>query len=82
MASNITSVEIIKEKLTPIFEEYPVNKAILFGSYAKGNVTTASDIDLYMIPMEIEGLDFGRLNAVSTLEIDIDLIDRSHIKIL
>ena len=83
MASNITSVEIIKEKLTPIFEEYPVNKAILFGSYAKGNVTTASDIDLYIdTDGKLKGLDFiGLLEMlVSTLEIDIDLIDRSHIE--
>lgn len=83
MTSNFVSVETIKEKIIPIFEEYPVSKAILFGSYAKGNATTASDIDLYIDTNgKLRGLDFiGLLEMlVSTLEIDIDLIDRSHIE--
>lgn len=83
MTSNITSVDTIKEKIIPIFEEYPVSKAILFGSYAKGNATTASDIDLYIDTNgKLRGLDFiGLLEMlVSTLEIDIDLIDKSHIE--
>lgn len=39
----------IKAKLLPIFSEHPIEKAILFGSYAKGNPTRSSDIDIVII---------------------------------
>ena len=45
MTSNIISVEQIKEKAIQILRKYPVDKAILFGSYAKGEATNKSDID-------------------------------------
>lgn len=31
MTSNTISISELKEKIRPIFESYPVNKAILFG---------------------------------------------------
>ena len=40
------TVDEIKRKLHPIFEEKGVIKAILFGSYAKGEATEESDIDI------------------------------------
>ncbi len=83
MTSNLMSVETLKEKVAPIFKNYPVNKAILFGSYAKGNATIASDMDLYIDTNgKLKGLDFvGLLEIlVNTLEMDIDLIDSSHIE--
>ena len=83
MTSNFISVETIKEKIIPIFEDYPVSKAILFGSYANGNATIGSDIDLYIDTNgKLKGLDFvGLLEIlVNTLETDIDLIDKSHIE--
>jgi len=36
----------IKEKLLPIFKTAPIEKAILFGSYAKGQQTPSSDVDI------------------------------------
>lgn len=83
MKSNFISVETIMEKTAPIFKNYPVNKAILFGSYAKGKSIISSDIDLYIdTDGKLRGLDFvGLLEIlVNTLEIDIDLIDKSHIE--
>ena len=83
MKSNFISVETIREKTAPIFENYPINKAILFGSYAKGNVTISSDIDLYIDTNgKLRGLDFvGLLEIlVDALGADIDLIDKSHIE--
>jgi len=46
-------------KLLPIFNVYPIRKAILFGSYAKENATELSDVDL-VIDSEgkIRGIDF------------------------
>ncbi len=48
MTSDNITIEEIKEKMVPILKNYPVNKAILFGSYAKGKATNRSDIDLYI----------------------------------
>jgi hypothetical protein len=36
----------IKEKVFPVFKANPIERAILFGSYAKGNPTFASDVDI------------------------------------
>lgn len=83
MTSSIISIKKIKEMTIPIFEKYPINKAILFGSYAKGEATNNSDIDLYIDTNgKLRGLDFvGLLEIlVDTLGIDIDLIDKSHIE--
>ncbi|NMA48354.1 MAG: nucleotidyltransferase domain-containing protein [Tissierellia bacterium] len=83
MVSNFISIETIKEKIRPIFKDYPVRKAILFGSYARDSATEASDIDLYIDTNgKLKGLDFvGLLDIlVDTFEVDIDLIDRSHIE--
>ena len=40
------SIEEIKSYITPVVEIYPVNKVILFGSYARGDAVEGSDIDL------------------------------------
>ncbi len=83
MTSNIISVDQIKEKVSQILRKYPVDKAILLGSYAKGEATNRSDIDLYIDTNgELRGLDFvGLLEIlVDALGADIDLIDKSHIE--
>ena len=82
MISNIISIEEIKKKTIPILKNYPINKAILFGSFAKGQATSNSDIDLYIDTNgKLRGLDFvGLLEIlVGALGIDVDLIDKSHI---
>ncbi len=40
------SIPIIRERITPVCQRYPIQKAYLFGSYARGNATEKSDIDL------------------------------------
>lgn len=83
MTSNTITITEIKEKIIPILKNYPVDTAILFGSYAKGEGTNNSDIDLYIDTNgKLRGLDFvGLLQIlVDTLGIDIDLIDKSHIE--
>ena len=42
----MTDISTIKEILVPIAQSYGVRKLYLFGSYAKGNATEESDIDL------------------------------------
>jgi len=40
------SIEEIKSYISPIVEKYPVEKVILYGSYARGDASDTSDIDL------------------------------------
>ena len=40
------TIKEIKEKIAPICREYGVRRAYLFGSYARGEATEHSDVDL------------------------------------
>jgi hypothetical protein len=42
-------VKLLRERLPQLAERLPLRKAVLFGSYAKGNFTVASDIDLLLV---------------------------------
>ena len=46
MSITVYQIDEIKNKLKPIFEASPVYKAVLFGSYAKGQATEKSDVDI------------------------------------
>ncbi|MCF6463807.1 hypothetical protein C3E89_10650 [Clostridium sp. Cult1] len=43
--ANTIRIEEIKEKTIQSFRNYPADKAILFGSYAKGEANDKSDVD-------------------------------------
>ena len=40
------SIPMIRECIAPVCEKYPIRRAYLFGSYARGNATEKSDVDL------------------------------------
>jgi predicted nucleotidyltransferase len=40
------SIEEIKSYIIPVIEKYPVERVILFGSYARGDASDTSDVDL------------------------------------
>lgn len=42
-------IETLKEIFAPIFRRHSIQKAILFGSFARGDQTFHSDIDLILI---------------------------------
>jgi hypothetical protein len=44
----VLSVAEIKTVIEPIVRNTKVNKIVLFGSYAKGNASESSDIDLFL----------------------------------
>ena len=72
----------IKNKLFPIFSVLPVEKAILFGSFAKGNPTRSSDVDILIDSNgKIRGIDFfGILEDITeALNVPVDLIEASQI---
>ncbi len=72
----------IKEKLFPLFNAMPVERATLFGSYAKGNQTQLSDVDIVIDSKgKIKGIDFfGVLEDLTeALSVPVDLIEASQI---
>ncbi|MFC2315843.1 MAG: nucleotidyltransferase family protein [Selenomonas massiliensis] len=40
------SIPMIRECIAPVCKKYPIRRAYLFGSYARGNATEKSDVDL------------------------------------
>ena len=46
MTDMVFSQQQIGDLLRPIFDEYHVHRAVLFGSYAKGCATEKSDVDI------------------------------------
>ena len=43
---NILTLPELQSLLTPIFKKYQVKRAFLFGSYARGEATPESDVDI------------------------------------
>jgi len=70
----------LKNTLNPVFEQFGVKKAFLFGSYAKGLATPRSDVDLF-VDSGLRGLAFFGLldGVVSALDVPVDLIDASQV---
>lgn len=83
MTKTVYSIEEIKQKLEPIFRSAPIKRAILFGSYAKGEQTPSSDIDI-AIDSEGQLLNinfYGVLDEVTEcLDKRIDLIEIAEIR--
>jgi len=76
------TLEKIKDILKPIFEMNRVDRAIVFGSYAKGTNVNDSDIDILIDSNgKLVGFDFyGVLNKiVDALNIDVDLIEKQQL---
>lgn len=78
--NTIYTTEQIKAILFPIFQSYNVQKAVLFGSYAKGTPREKSDIDI-LVDSGLHGLAFYGLleDVVTSLDKPVDLIDHSEI---
>ena len=81
MTDYIYSIPEIKRILSPIFDQYQVNRAILFGSYSKAAATENSDIDL-LVDSGLKGLQFVGLSEDirEALDKDIDVFDVTHIE--
>ncbi len=74
-------IQEIKRRLTPVFDQYNVRSATLFGSVAKGTATENSDVDL-LVDSRLKGLRFvGLMEAVrAALLLPVDLLDVTHIE--
>ena len=80
MSDDIYTIGNIQSALNPIFNKQRVKKATLFGSYARGQATTKSDIDL-LLDSGLRGLKFvGLIEDIHTaLDKDVDVFDVTHI---
>ena len=77
----LLTIEKIQELCAPLFEEYGVKYAYLFGSYAKGKATEKSDVDL-LVSMPVNGLAFYELieRLRGSLKKKIDLLDETQLE--
>lgn len=76
------TVEEIKSRITPIAEKYRLAAVYLFGSYARGDATAESDVDLLvdLTGTEIDSLFklgglYNELEAALGSEIDLITMD-------
>ena len=82
MTTKIYSIEDIKNMINEILINTEVEKAILFGSYAKNRPTKNSDIDILIDSKgKITGLKFFAIvdKIREKLDKDVDVIEKSEI---
>ena len=75
------TIEQIKEQINPVFRKHGVKKAVLFGSFAKGNATEKSDVDL-LVDSGLKGLKFVYLldDVQRSIGREVDMLDITHIE--
>lgn len=82
MTTKIYSVEDIKKMLFEILNNSKVEKAILFGSYAKNRPTKYSDIDILIDSNgKLKGLEFFAMIDIirEKFNKDVDVIEKAEI---
>ena len=73
----------IKQKAVPILLKHKIRKAALFGSYAMGEATEKSDIDILVdLSTKISLLDFIgiKLELEDELGVKVDLVEYNAVK--
>ena len=75
------SIDTIRATLTPVFRAHDVNRAVLFGSVAKGTATNKSDLDL-LVDSDLRGLRFvGLIEDIRTAAgMPVGVFAPSHIE--
>ena len=78
--NGILSLDRIKDVCVGIFSHYPIEYCYLFGSYAKGNATPSSDVDLF-ICTTVTGLNFFGLveELRENLKKKVDVLDQKQL---
>ena len=79
--TGMLELEYIVRKCSKVFDRYEVNFCYLFGSYAKGKATPASDVDL-LISANVKGLKFyGLVEEIrAALHKKVDVLDMNQLK--
>lgn len=82
MDTNIYTISDIKQLLKEILNDTDVDKAILFGSYAKNTQDVSSDIDIVIDSNgKVKGLKFYALIDIikEAFNKEVDIIERAEI---
>lgn len=76
----VYNVPEIQRRLKPVFKANKVRSAILFGSYASGNATEHSDVDIF-VDSGLRGLDFVELIECTreALNKNVDMLDSHYV---
>ena len=81
------TIQVISEKIVPILEQHHIERAALFGSVVRGDMTESSDIDILVdVPDNVHGLDYigYRLDLQKNLEYavgrPVDLVEFRLVK--
>ena len=77
MSERVHTLDEIKSTVSDLAKYYGVKRVALFGSYARGDATDKSDIDLCIDPGEIRsliGLSGFRIDIVERLQTDVDIV--------
>ena len=53
---NILTIKQIKDRIRPVMEKHGIRDVYLFGSYARGEATNKSDVDIYCEPGDVQTL--------------------------
>jgi hypothetical protein len=72
------TIEEIKRRILPVARKYELSAVYLFGSYARGEATANSDVDLLvdLRGSTVRGMDLGGLynDLTDALEKELDLV--------
>ena len=70
------SIQELRAIVSPLAQRYGAERVYLFGSYARGDATGSSDIDLRIDKGSIRGLQFAGLlgDLEDALKTQVDLI--------
>lgn len=82
MSKKIYTIEEIKKILIKILKDLPVYQVILFGSYAKNEATSQSDLDFIVDTKNtLQGFDFLELAYIieKNFKKDIDVFEKYDI---
>jgi len=76
------SIDELRKSILPVVNEFNINKIIIFGSYARGEQTQTSDIDIIIDSGgRLKGLAFfGLVRKISNaLPVPVDVFELSEV---
>jgi predicted nucleotidyltransferase len=77
------AIEEIKQKVIPILKEYKISKAGIFGSYARGEQKTKSDVDILVeTGQDMDLFEFVHLKLLlqKVMKKKVDLVEYELIR--
>ena len=80
---DVLSIESISRMILPVVKRFGISRVFLFGSYARGEATSQSDVDLVIEGGEFEGLlGFIRLKEALSRSVgkEVDVVERRAVE--